>query len=92
MSGLSEIKLGKISEAKKSLQQSLKHNEYNFDARMRLGLIYIQEDDFEGAAKQLEKLASLRKRCKIRKCDDMNYINDSAVTLARAITTTVQSQ
>lgn len=92
MAGLSEIKLGKYDEAKVSLKQSLNHDGKNFDARMRLGLIYVQDRNFEDAAKQLTKLDKMRKKCIKLSCDDMKGLNDSTLTLAKAITQTTQSQ
>lgn len=92
MAGLSEIQLGKISEAKDSFKSSLHYDHTNFDARMRLGLIYIQENDFEKAAKQLEKLDKLRKKCIKVSCDDLDLINESTVTLAKSLTHSSQTQ
>jgi hypothetical protein len=92
MAGLSEIKQGKISEAKKSLKQSLGHDYTNFDAQMRLGLIYVQEKDYDKAAKHLTNIDKLRRKCKIKSCDDKDFIDNAAVVLAKAITTSVEAQ
>jgi len=86
MSGLSEVKLGKTSEAKASFKSSLFYDNSNFDARMRLGLIYLTEQNFEKAAEQLTKLDKLRKKCQKRNCEDLSLINDSTLTLAKQIT------
>lgn len=85
MSGLSEIKLGKLEEARTSLKSSVKYDGTNFDARMRLGLLYVQKLDFKNAGKQLEALDKLSKKCKKKACDDLKDINSSSVTLATAI-------
>jgi tetratricopeptide (TPR) repeat protein len=85
MAGLSELQLGKYSEAKKSFKTSLSFSKSNYDARMRLGLLYVQESEIEKAAKQLEKLDGLRKKCKKKGCDEYGEINQSSLTLANAI-------
>ena len=92
MSGLSEIQLGKYDEAKKSFKQSLRYYDKNYDARMRLGLISIKENDFKDAAKQLEKLDKMRKKCEKRKCSDASAIRKSTVELANAITNAANAQ
>ena len=56
MAGLSEVKLGKYAEAKKSFERALFYNEYLFDARLRLGLLAVQDGDMKEAQKQLRKL------------------------------------
>jgi tetratricopeptide (TPR) repeat protein len=91
MSGLSEIKLGKFDEAKVSLTQSLRYDESNFDARMRLGLLYLMDDDFEEAAKQLEKIDKQRRRCQRLACDDLETLNNAALELATQITRAVNA-
>ena len=85
MSGLSEIKLGKYAEAETSLKQSLKYDPNNHDARMRLGMLYVQQNDFDKAGKQLEKLSKLLDRCKKRDCDLHDDIRASALGLADII-------
>lgn len=91
MSGVSEIKLGKFEEAKKSLKQSLRYDENNFDAVMRLGLLYLMDGDFEQAGKHLEKLDQLRKKCQRKSCDNQDAINEATVTLAKQITQAAQT-
>lgn len=85
MSGLSEIKLGKYEEAKRSLKQSLSYDRSNYDAQMRLGLIHVQQGDFEKAAKQLETLDKMLKKCRQKACDDLDGMTDSTLTLAKII-------
>lgn len=91
MSGLSEIKLGKYQEAKKSLKTSLFHMSDNPDGRMRLGLIYLMEDDFDKAAKQLEKLEKRRVKCKKVDCDEYAEILESASILATQISNKIRN-
>ena len=86
MSGLSEIKLGKFEEAKKSLKSSINFDKGNYDARMRLGLLYVLENDFDKAADQLEALEKLRTKCKVKSCEEYEGILNSAQTLAKGIT------
>lgn len=91
MSGLSEIKLGKFEEAKISLKQSLRYDESNYDARMRMGLLNVMDDDFEAAAKQLEKLDKQRRRCERLTCDDLDALRNATVVLAKQITKAVEA-
>lgn len=92
MSGLSEIKLGKFAEAKKSLIQSLNYNVKNYDARMRLGLLHVQESNYEDAATQLEKLDKIRKSCNRRSCEDKDRIREATIILANAIRNSAAGQ
>ncbi|MGJ8559201.1 MAG: tetratricopeptide repeat protein [Litorimonas sp.] len=92
MSGLSEIKLGKYEEAKVSLKQSLRYDESNYDARMRLGLLNIMDSDFESAADQLEKLDKQRRRCERIDCDDIQPLREATIELAKQITRAVEVQ
>ncbi|MBC6403643.1 MAG: tetratricopeptide repeat protein [Hyphomonadaceae bacterium] len=85
MAGLSQIKLGKFAEAKSSLKSSLNYDSRNYDARMRLGLLYLKEGDFEAAAEQLEKLDDQRRKCNKLDCENAEYITESAVTLSNTI-------
>lgn len=89
MSGLSEIKLGKYQEAKSSLKQSLRYDESNYDARMRLGLLNVMDSDFEKAADQLEALDKQRRRCERIDCDDIEALREATINLAQQITQAV---
>lgn len=86
MSGLSEIKLGKYEEAKKSLESSLHHDKGNADARMRVGLLYLLENNYDRAADHLEALETQRVKCKRISCDEYDEIMEAASTLASEIT------
>ncbi|GHA97786.1 hypothetical protein GCM10009069_20940 [Algimonas arctica] len=92
MAGLSEIKLGKFDEARVSLQQSLRYDETNYDARMRLGLLDVMDADFEAAAKQLETLNKQRRRCERLSCDDLDALRRATMVLAKQITKAVDAQ
>ena len=67
MAGLSELKLGKYDEARKSFERALFYNETLHDARLRLGLLALQDNDVEEARKQLaaleRKLGNCHARC-----------------------------
>lgn len=91
MTGLSEIQLGKYDEAKDSFKTSLHHDEKNYDARMRLGLLYLKDRDFETAADHLEKLNKLRRQCEKRSCEDSAEIREATLTLAQQITSLAQT-
>ncbi len=91
MTGLSEIQLGKYDEAKASFKTSLFHDEKNYDARMRLGLLHLRERDFGTAADQLEKLNKLRRKCEKRSCKDMAAIREATLTLAQQVTKMTQT-
>ncbi len=92
MSGLSEVKLGKYAEAKKSFKTSIKYDKTNYDARMRLGLLYVLENDFDKAADQLEALEKQRAKCKAKSCEEYEAILSSAKTLAKGITDKLNQQ
>jgi len=92
MSGLSEVKLGKYKEAKKSFKTSIKYDKTNYDARMRLGLLYVLENDFDKAADQLEAIEKQRKKCKAKSCEEYDEILNSAKTLAKSITDKLNPQ
>lgn len=85
MAGLSEIKLKKYPEAKRSFEKSLTYDGGNVDARMRLGLLHLIDNDLNKAAKQLQKIEKLRQKCKKKNCEDYKFILNSAKTLADEI-------
>ena len=63
MAGLSELKLGKFSEAKESFERALFYNDTLHDARLRLGLLALQDNDADEARKQLRRLEARLKSC-----------------------------
>jgi len=90
MSGLSELQLGKYVEAKKSLKSAVFYNRENFDARMRLGLLYLIEGDIEKSADQLEALENIRVKCKKKSnCAEYDEILEAASTLATSISNAI---
>jgi len=90
MSGLSELQLGKYVEAKKSLKSAVFYNRQNFDARMRLGLLYVIEGDIEKSADQLEALENIRVKCKKKSnCAEYDEILEAASTLATSISNAI---
>jgi len=92
MAGLTELQLEKYDEAKKSFKTSLHHDGGNVDARMRLGLLYLMEDNYDKAADQLEKLDRRRVKCKKTRCDEYGEILEAASTLATEITKKIQNK
>lgn len=92
MSGLSELKLKKYSEAKKSLKRSVNFDGRNYDARMRLGLIHVMDEEYDKAADQLEKLDKMRVKCKKLSCPEYDEILNAASTLAKNITKNLSKQ
>lgn len=92
MAGLSEIQLGKYKEAKSSFKTAIHFDKDNFDARMRLGLLYLTENDIDKAVKQLEKIEKIWVKCQKKKCADKTEIGDAALTLANGISRTAKSQ
>ena len=66
MAGMSELQLGKYAEAKESFERALFFNETLHDARLRLGLLAVQEGDMKEANKQLAKLEKGLRGCKSR--------------------------
>ena len=92
MAGLSELQLGKYKEAEKSFKTSLFHNSKNYDARLRLGLLHLKNKRYDAAAKQLEKLDKMRRKCIKTSCEDHKFITNATVELADVITKTSNSQ
>ena len=90
MSGLSELQLGKYDEAKSSFKTAIHFDRKNFDARMRLGLLYVLEGNLDKAADQLEKIEKQRVKCKKKDCDRYLEIREAAATLASGISKTIQ--
>jgi len=73
MIGLSQIQLNKYDDAKISFIRAIRLNKKLYDARTRLGLIYLSEANFDEARYQLIKLNDARMRCK-HKCRDSAQI------------------
>lgn len=64
MKGLSQLELGKTSEAKKTLSQATQVHRYLYDAHFKLSLLEYQEGNIEDAQKELKKLKKIAARCK----------------------------
>lgn len=89
MAGISELQLKKYAEAKQSFKSSLFYNGSNYDARMRLGLLYIIEGDIDKSADQLEAMDKLRVKCKKKQCSEYDEIVESASTLANSLSNAI---
>ena len=84
MIGLSQIQLNKYDDAKISFIRAIRLNKKLYDARTRLGLIYLSEANFDEARYQLIKLNDARMRCK-HKCRDSAQIKQATLTLAKEL-------
>ncbi len=67
MRGMSQLKLGKTDEAKRSLEQATNLNRQLFDAHFRLSLMEYQSGDIDAAAKEARALRRIAKKC--RRCN-----------------------
>lgn len=69
MKGMSQLKLGKMAEAKETLSRATKINRMIFDAHFRLSLMEYQEGDIKNANREfnaLKKIAAKCKRCEAK--------------------------
>lgn len=64
MMGLSQMKLGKREEAKKTFERATKIHRTLFDAHFRLSLMEYQDGDLEKAKKRFKSLKKIASRCK----------------------------
>jgi len=86
MKGLSQIQLGKYTEAKASLRESVKRNYRNYDAQMRLGLLELRDGEVLEARERLIRLDKMRKTCQSKSCEEGPEIKEATLMLARALT------
>ena len=64
MRGLSQLKLGKTAEAKKSLARAANMRKNLYDAHFRLSLLEFQDGNLKEANKEFKKLKKLQSRYK----------------------------
>lgn len=64
MTGLSQIKLGKLEDAKKSFKSAIVLRKTIYDAHFRLALLEYQDGNIDNAKKQFKKLQRLEAKCK----------------------------
>lgn len=64
MKGLSQLELGKMAEAKKTLAQATQVHRHLYDAHFKLSLLEYQDGNLEDAKKELKKLKKIAQRCK----------------------------
>lgn len=69
MAGLSQIQLGHYEKAQNSFRSALRYNNALYDARIRLGLLAIENNEAAEARKQLRSLRKLARRCE-RRCHE----------------------
>ncbi len=67
MRGMSQLKQGKMAEAKASLEQATNLNRQLFDAHFRLSLMEYQSGDIKAATKEARALRRIAKKC--RRCN-----------------------
>ena len=67
MKGMSQLKLGKIEDAKDAFYQATNLNRQLYDAHFRLSLLEYQAGDLDKANKEANALRRLQSRC--RRCD-----------------------
>jgi tetratricopeptide (TPR) repeat protein len=83
MRGLSEIKLGKLSEAKESLSRAVVLRKSIYDAYFRLALLEYQEGDMKAAKRNFKRLKNLQAKC--RKCESEPEINEQVAYLQKTL-------
>lgn len=64
MKGISQLELGKIAEAKKTLIQATKIHRTLYDAHFKISLLEYQDGNLKDAKKELKKLRKIAARCK----------------------------
>ena len=72
MKGMSQLKLGKIEDAKDAFYQATNLNRQLYDAHFRLSLLEYQAGDLDKANKEANALRRLQSRC--RRCDAKDEI------------------
>ncbi len=82
--GMSQIRQGELADAKRSLTTAIRYDDSLHDARMRLGLIGLLQDDLKQAERRLSQFES---RCERQGCDGEDSLSVSYNTLAEAIET-----
>jgi TolA-binding protein len=80
MTGLSQIKLGKLEDAKKSFKSATVHRKSIYDAYFRLALLEYQDGNKDKAKSQFRKLKRLQNKCK--KCEFEKEIDEQVDYLA----------
>lgn len=83
MMGMSQLKLGKREEAKKSLQRAAAMRKNLYDAHFRLSLIEYQDGNIEKAQSHLKKIRKLQKKCK--NCDAKDEIKAQLTYLKKLL-------
>jgi tetratricopeptide (TPR) repeat protein len=64
MKGMSQLKLGKMAEAKNTLTRATKIHRTIYDAHFRLSLMDYQDGDIKNAKKEFKALKKIAARCK----------------------------
>ena len=83
MAGLSQIKLGKLEDAKASLYRATALRKSIYDAHFRLALLEYQDGNIDKARKQYKRLQKLQAKC--RKCEFEKEIDQQVAFLDKAL-------
>jgi TolA-binding protein len=68
MMGMSQLKLGKQEEARKSFSRAVNMSATLFDAHFRLGLMEYQDGNLDKTMKHMQKIQKIENRCNKRNC------------------------
>jgi hypothetical protein len=89
MIGLSQIQLGKLDEAKYSLERAARmtNDELLYDAHFRVGLLELLDGEVDMAARRLTRLRSIQRNCNARgtSCEVHADLDVAVAYLARAV-------
>jgi hypothetical protein len=87
MIGLSQIQLGKLDEAKRSLYIVARrsNDDFLFDAHFRVGLLELLDGNVDGAERRLSRMQGLLRSCISRGCEVRNDLQEETEYLQRAV-------
>lgn len=89
MIGLSQIQLGRLADAKKSLYSVMRMSKEDllFDAHYRVGLLELLEGDVESADRRLTHLTKMQRSCQARgnRCEVQADLEAATSYLAHAV-------
>lgn len=83
MTGLSQIQLGRITDAEQSFERAIALNKNQYDAHHRLALMKLLKKDTKGAESHLSAIKSMLKRC--YDCDARSEIETRIAFIQKAL-------
>lgn len=83
MAGLSQIKLGKLANAKESFEKAIALRKTIHDAHFRLALLEYQDGNMKNANKQFKQLKRLQSKCK--RCEFKEEIKNQVQYLSNIL-------